>query len=85
MDCLTWNCQGAASKEFGKALKELIRLNRPPIVALIEPKVSSTHADVICKGINFSNWVLVEAIGFSGGIWNFLRDSVLIDIIHTHP
>ena len=85
MDCLTWNCQGAASKEFGKALKELIRLNRPPIVALIEPKVSSAHDDVICKGINFANWVLVEAIGFSGGIWNFLRDSVLIDIIHTHP
>ena len=81
---MTWNCQGAASKEFGKALKELIRLNRTTTVALIKPKFSSAHADVICKGINFSNWVLVEAIRFSGGIWIFWRDSILIDIVHTH-
>ena len=74
-----------ASKEFGRALKEWIRLYRPTIIALLEPKVSGIHADIICKGINFANWVCVEAVGFSGGIWIFWRDSILIDIVHTHP
>ncbi|XP_038688673.1 uncharacterized protein LOC119987842 [Tripterygium wilfordii] len=85
MDCVIWNCQGAASREFNRALKDLLRLHRPGVLGLLEPKVSGSHADSLCKQWGFANWVRVEAFGFSGGIWVFWHDKYQIEVVHTHP
>lgn len=71
MDLLTWNCQGSASKEFLRVLKDLLGVHRPRVLGLLEPRVSGVQADSICKKIGFDNWVRVEAVKFSGGIWLF--------------
>lgn len=52
---------------------------------LFEPKVFGSHADAICKEISFDNWVRVEAFGYNMGIWIFWQNSILVDIIATHP
>ncbi|CAN1182171.1 hypothetical protein LINPERHAP2_LOCUS35836 [Linum perenne] len=39
------------------------------VVILVEPKVSSIVADRSCGKLGFEEFVCVEEIGFSGGIW----------------
>ncbi|XP_019173843.1 PREDICTED: uncharacterized protein LOC109169419 [Ipomoea nil] len=85
MISLIWNCQGAASKDFCRTLKHFVRIHNPSIVCLLEPKVSGAHANSICASFGFPEWIRVEAIGFSGGIWVLWKNNVTLDIIQTHP
>lgn len=85
MNCLIWNCQGAVSKVFRRTLREMICVHKPSIIALVEPMTSGSQADNICKGFHYANWIRVEAIGFSWGIWIFWRENVSIDILLTYP
>lgn len=68
MICLTWNYQGAASREVVGSLKDMIQTHKPHILGLLEPKSSGFKADEVCRKLGFEEWVRVEAIGFSGGI-----------------
>ncbi|XVF54107.1 hypothetical protein PTKIN_Ptkin05aG0154200 [Pterospermum kingtungense] len=77
--------EGAASKEFIHALKGMLGKHKPVILGLLKPRVSGAHADDICKKIGFDNWLRVEAIGFSSGLWVFWKDSVTIEVVQTHP
>ncbi|XP_075499925.1 uncharacterized protein LOC142538495 [Primulina tabacum] len=85
MTLLVWNCQGAASKELNCILKDLIKRNSPSILGLLEPRVSGSHADDICKKMGYSNWLRVEAVGFSGGIWIFWKEDIHLEIVYSHP
>lgn len=57
MNLLVWNCQGAASKETNLILKEMLTKFRPSILGLLEPRVSGSHADDICKRMGYENWL----------------------------
>lgn len=85
MNCIIWNCQGVASREVLRTIKELVRLHNPFILALLEPKVSGIKADEICNNLKFDDWVRVEALGFSGGIWILWKDRIKLDILRTNP
>lgn len=85
MISLFWNCQGAASKAFKRTLKQFCRDHSPSLVCLLEPKVSGSHANKICKDLDFDEWIRVEAVGFSGGIWILWKDTLSISILNTHP
>lgn len=85
MMCFSWNCQGAAAHGFMRILKDILHKHNPDIFGLLEPKVSGNQADRICKNIGYDHWVRVEAFGFSGGIWIFWRDNILVEIMATHP
>ncbi|XP_073046080.1 uncharacterized protein [Primulina eburnea] len=85
MNLMVWNCQGAASKDLNRYLKDMIKYHNPKIVGLLEPRVSGTHADAICNKMKYENWVRVEAVGFSGGIWIFWNDDVTLEILYSHP
>ncbi|XP_031131690.1 uncharacterized protein LOC116033075 [Ipomoea triloba] len=85
MICIIWNCQGAASKAFRRTLKQFCRSYKPDLVCLFEPKVSGDQANRICISFGFEEWVRVEAVGFSGGIWVFWNHTVEIQVISTHP
>nr|GMC77844.1 uncharacterized protein LOC109150389 [Ipomoea batatas] len=58
---------GAGGRAFLRVLKNLIQVHKPDILSLVEPKVSGSHATSICKKLGYSDWVRVEAVGFSGG------------------
>lgn len=68
-----------------RVLKDLLSVHKPKILGLLEPRVSGEHADTICKKIKFENWVRVEAVGFSGGIWVFWTNDCEVEIFYTHP
>ncbi|XP_031119046.1 uncharacterized protein LOC116022462 [Ipomoea triloba] len=85
MICIIWNCQGAASKTFRRTLKHFCRLYSPDLVCLLEPKVSGDQANRICISFGFEEWIRVEAVGFSGGIWVFWNRPLEIQIMKTHP
>lgn len=55
------------------------------MIALLETKTSGINADKICRKLNFSDWVRIEAIGFSGGIWVLWNEEVQIQVRYTHP
>lgn len=51
----------------------MISYHKSDILAFIEPRVSGAQADETCLKVGFPNWVRVEAVGFSGGIWIFWK------------
>lgn len=65
---MCWNCRGARSDEFHRELKDLIRVHRPLIIILLEPRINGEVADSVCKRIGKRKWVQSEADGFSGGV-----------------
>lgn len=47
--------------------------------------MSGDNANRVCKSLGFSNWVRVEAVGFSGGIWVMWNNNTDVDVRITHP
>ncbi|XP_073304620.1 uncharacterized protein [Primulina huaijiensis] len=76
---------GAPSKELNRVLKDIIKKFNPSVLGLLEPRVSGSHADDICNKMGYDNWLRVEAVGFSGGIWIFWKDDLGLKIIYSHP
>ncbi|KAG8634680.1 hypothetical protein MANES_17G070550v8 [Manihot esculenta] len=86
MIIITWNCHGAASSTFRNAFQEYKRLYHPNIFCLVEPHISGEAADEVCGLLGYENWIRVEAVGFSGGIWLlWSEDGFRIELVVTDP
>lgn len=80
-----WNCRGASSSTTIMHLIDMLKLHRPAIVALLEPKVHSSKANKIIHKTYLTNVVAVEVVGFAGGIWLFWDGTcVEIDVIYIN-
>lgn len=80
--CMVWNVQGAGSREFMVTLREIIRVHKPTVLALIETHMGGDHAQRIATMIGYDGHTRVDAQGFSGGIWVYWKpDLVTIDPI----
>ncbi|XP_028769381.1 uncharacterized protein LOC114726829 [Neltuma alba] len=66
---IIWNCRGAASNKSIAAVKEINRLHKPDLFALVETRVSGNKVKDIVKRMGFNFSVRVEARGYTGGIW----------------
>lgn len=66
-------------------MRECDRLYRPTILILLEPRISGTSTDEVCRRLGKSRWIRSEATGYSGGVW-LLWDGDTIDVklIHVH-
>ncbi|CAL1407206.1 unnamed protein product [Linum trigynum] len=64
-----WNCQGAGSRRFTRVFNEYKRRHRPQIVIIVEPRISGDRAKDVRQSLGFDKEFVVEAVGFSGGIW----------------
>ncbi|KAL8159774.1 hypothetical protein V2J09_001311 [Rumex salicifolius] len=85
INIITWNAQGACSREFLITLKEIVRIHDPTILVLVETRISGSQANKVCRGIGFDGILRAEAIGFSGGIWVLWRKAVVqIEEVHVH-
>lgn len=74
--CMVWNVQGAGSRAFSLALKELIRIHKPVVLVLVETHMGGAQALKLlrCWGTRVTPaWMrlaLAEAYGFIGKkIW----------------
>lgn len=83
MKFMNWNCQGAASNEFLRVLRNFVQHYKLDMVALLEPRISGEWADKVCTQIGFANWIRVEVVGFSGVIWLLWRDKVQVTVLAT--
>ena len=66
MNMLIWNCNGAASQNFLRRLKDLLCRYKPVLFGLLETRCSGDHANKICNQIGYDHWIRVEALGYSG-------------------
>lgn len=67
-----WNVQGAASGEFRRSFRTIVKNYNPSFVVLMEPRISGVKADEFIKKSGFDNSHRVEVVGFSRGIWLLL-------------
>lgn len=82
ISCLIWNVQGAGSRAFLAVLKDIVKQNKPSVVALLETHMGGPQAEKIAKLLCFIGHARVDANGFSGGIWVYWRkEEVSVDPI----
>lgn len=65
----SWNIRGAAANGVPLLLKDIVFRHQVSCLAIFEPRVSATKLPLIMKTIGFDGSFVVEAEGFSGGIW----------------
>lgn len=86
MILVSWNCRGACGRPFPLRVRELIQRHAVEILILVEPRVSGQKASKIIKRLGFTNWIRVEASGFSGGICLLWRNSEFdVDYVYSNP
>ena len=62
---------------------ELLRRYDPPILALLETKVSGHSAETICRKLKYNGTYRIDAQGFLGGIWLFWKTSIVdLQLVH---
>lgn len=44
------------------------------ILVILEPRICGAKAMQVCKQFGFSRYEIVDAMGFSGGIWVLWND-----------
>lgn len=85
ISCMIWNVQGAGSKTFLAALKDLVKGHKPNVLVLVETHMGGAHAEKIASMLNFTGHTLVDAVGFSGGIWVYwMKELVAVEPIRKH-
>ncbi|KAL2902408.1 hypothetical protein RDABS01_027490 [Bienertia sinuspersici] len=70
---LVWNVQGAGSKAFIAALREVLIVNKPVVLALVETHMGGEQAQLIATKFGFGGHTRMDANGFAGGIWVYWR------------
>ncbi|XP_057444772.1 uncharacterized protein LOC130737018 [Lotus japonicus] len=76
---------GAASKGVPLLLKDLVFRHHVSCIALFEPRVSATKLPMIMKTVGLDDCFVVEAEGFSGGIWIFWSKSWgSVEVLYSH-
>ncbi|XP_019200239.1 PREDICTED: uncharacterized protein LOC109193862 [Ipomoea nil] len=65
--------------------KNLIKTYRPDVLGLVEPKLSGYQVSAICSKMGYEDWVRVEVVGFSGGIWVLWNKPIEISVLYTPP
>ncbi|XP_061340525.1 uncharacterized protein LOC133287003 [Gastrolobium bilobum] len=85
MNIITWNCRGAAKKHFKSTFSRFCRKNDVGLAAILEPRVSGRKAINIIRRLGFSNHLIADAHGFTGGIWILWNNSdVKVNLITRH-
>ncbi|GMI99700.1 hypothetical protein HRI_003639300 [Hibiscus trionum] len=81
---ICWNAQGCGHQKILTAARQYIRVYRPDIFGIVEPRISGSRADFVVGSLGFPLSHRIEALGFSGGIWLCWRDTVHVTILLQH-
>ncbi|CAL8993823.1 unnamed protein product [Prunus brigantina] len=75
---------GAASSKFKSNVLDLIRTHHLDMLFLCEPRISGAKAISVVKTLGFPCFEVVDAVGFSGGLWLLWDDSrVHVEVVGT--
>ncbi|XP_021833608.1 uncharacterized protein LOC110773399 [Prunus avium] len=82
MIIVTWNVRGAGKDKCASTIKDLKKAYAIDVFAVLEPRISGSRALNVAKNLGFSHYHIVDAIGFSGGVWLLWNDfSVSLQVI----
>lgn len=82
----SWNIRGAGAQGVPLLLKDIVMRHRVLCLALYEPRVQATNLPRIMKTLGFDDFFVVEAEGFSGGIWVlWSKHWGDVEILSSHP
>lgn len=82
MDIVCWDARGATCAKFGVNVLELVRTHHMDILFVCEPQISGGKAIFVAKSLGFSNYEIVNPIGFSSGLWLLRNENkVVVDIL----
>ena len=79
-----WNVQGAASANFRRFFRTIVKSYNPSMVVLMEPRISGVKANEFIKKSGFDHSHRVEVVGFSGGIWLLWQSSIKVEVLLNH-
>lgn len=77
---LVWNYQDATNPKFHRVMKEYLRGFDPNLVILVETRVNGFQANSVVRSIEMLNSHIVEAKGFSDGIWIMWKSCVEVRV-----
>ncbi|CAM8914848.1 unnamed protein product [Rhodiola kirilowii] len=80
MKTLCWNCRGLGQPRSVHSLAELVRSNKPSIVALIETKIEGRRLEGIRRRLGFANGFSVDREGLAGGLAIWWKEGVSLSI-----
>ncbi|XP_061993910.1 uncharacterized protein LOC133711840 [Rosa rugosa] len=66
---LFWNARGAGGGDFRYAIVDLVKMNNTDLLVICESRVQFSRAKDHLLNIGFTDYEIVEANGFSGGLW----------------
>ncbi|XP_021762943.1 uncharacterized protein LOC110727671 [Chenopodium quinoa] len=69
--------EGTGNKEFLSVLREIVRINKPIVLALVETHMGGDHADRVATILGYNGHTRVDAQGFSGGIWVYWKPELV--------
>ncbi|XP_028795353.1 uncharacterized protein LOC114750878 [Neltuma alba] len=85
MKFLFWNSKGTGSKAFLSLICELSKKHNIDILAILETISSGNKATKITQSLGFDKFSLVDAHGYSGGLWVLWKKTAWsCRIISTH-
>lgn len=68
MNLLYWNCRGLGNLRSVRALRDLMRRQRPQILFLIETKLFSKEMEGVKIKLGFRYGLFVDCVGRAGGL-----------------
>ncbi|KAH7867325.1 hypothetical protein Vadar_031984 [Vaccinium darrowii] len=79
-----WNCRGASNPHFRWNFVELVRDHKRLMVILTETRIGGSRVETICQSLGFTNFYIVDSVGFAGGIWLLWNeDNIICDVLHS--
>lgn len=82
---LFWNARGAGNDKFKYTVKDLVKMHSLDILIICEPKVQFKNSKKYLLHLGFTDYEVMEARGFSGGIWLLWNNSkVKVDYVDSN-
>ncbi|KAJ6418599.1 hypothetical protein OIU84_001878 [Salix udensis] len=68
-DFATWNVRGAGKVKCASTIKDFKKVYAIDVFVVLEPRISGSKALNVTTNLGFSHYHIVDAIGYSGGVW----------------
>lgn len=79
---LTWNVRGAAKRHFIKTIWDIVSMFNVHVLVIMEPHISGWKALTVVSKLGFTDYFILDADGFSGGIWLLWKvDTVQLRVV----
>ncbi|KAJ6319273.1 hypothetical protein OIU78_014820 [Salix suchowensis] len=65
----TWNVRGAGKVKCASTIKDFKKVYAINVFVVLEPRISGSKALNVATNLGFSHYHIVDATGFSGGVW----------------